>query len=80
MRYFQIYSNACCTYKTNWTANEYEIVELAREQNQDTPLEVFAGIPWDDEAGEWERELSHAEALETALRVNFFGDYLVTEI
>lgn len=80
MRYFQICSNDCCTYRTSWTADEFEVVELAREKNQDTPLETYAGIRWNDEADAWERELSHDEALETALRVNFFGDYLIREI
>ena len=77
MKRYAIRTNNSCTHQQSWIDDECGVVELARQANQDTPLESYAGIAWDDENERWERELSHEEALEIALRVNFFGDYLV---
>jgi hypothetical protein len=80
MRYFRFYSKSCVNYKQAWIGTEDDLIKEAREHNQDTPLEVYAGIKWDEEADGWERALSHDEAVEVALRVNHFGDYLITEV
>ena len=81
-RRFRFFSKSCrySKYKEPWIGSENDVIELAHRSNQDTPLETYAGINWDEDNECWERELSHDEALEIALTVNFFGDYLVTEI
>jgi hypothetical protein len=80
MRQFLVKSKNCCNHKQEWIDDERGVLSLAREANQDTPLERYAGIAWDDENECWQRELTQDEELDIALKTNHFGDYIVKEI
>jgi hypothetical protein len=83
MRYFFFKSKNECTYKTSFFQDEYQTVEDAREdiaKSGDTSLEEWCGLKWDEEEQEWERELTHEEALTAALALDAFGDFKVREV
>ena len=83
MRYFHFKSNDCCTYKTEYIRNEYEFVADVREQIANTgcvSLEEISGVAWNDEEECWERELTHEESLDAAIKLNRYGDFQVREV
>jgi hypothetical protein len=83
MRYFHFKSKDECVYKTSFIQDEFETVKDARAEignNGDTSLEEWWGLKWDEEEQEWERELTHEEALTAALALDNFGDFKVREV
>jgi hypothetical protein len=83
MRYFHFRSKDCCTCKTSYIQDEYETVKDARADignSGGTSLEEWWKLKWDEENQEWERELTHDEALTAALALDSFGDFTVHEV